>query len=308
MRKLSAGLAGLVLTLTACGGGTTTLAGPSATTSASASGSSGGETIVIGTANFTENITLGYVYAGLLKSKGYTVTVKPNLGSREIIFPALKSGEVDILPEYQGALMAYLDPNAKSSDGDGEAKALAAALPAELKVLPYAPAQDQTVWLVTKETAAKYNLKSMEDLVKVSKQLVYGAPPENKTRYIGVVGMKKVYGIEFKEFKPLDVGGPLGKAALKNGDVDVADGFSSDPAIADNGWIVLEDPKHLAPTENIVPLVRADKVTDKLTAAFTELNAKLTTEDLVKMNRRTDVDKEDPEDVADEWLKSMGLV
>ncbi|MEV0389998.1 ABC transporter substrate-binding protein [Nonomuraea sp. NPDC050643] len=306
MRKLSVGLLGLVLALTACGGGTTTLAGPSATTSAP--GSPGGETIVIGTANFTENVTLGYVYAGLLKSKGYTVTVKPNLGSREIIFPALKKGEIDLLPEYQGALMAYLDPDATSSDGDGEAKALAATLPPELKILPYAPAQDQTVWLVTKETAAKHNLKSLEDLVKISKQLVYGAPPENKTRFIGVVGMKKLYGIEFKEFKSLDVGGPLGKAALKNGDVDVADGFSSDPAIADNGWIVLEDPKHLAPTENIAPLVRADKVTDKLTAAFVGLNAKLTTDELVKMNRRTDVDKEDPEDVADEWLKSMGLV
>ncbi|TMR95924.1 ABC transporter substrate-binding protein [Nonomuraea basaltis] len=307
MLKLSAGFLGLVLTLTACGGGTTTsLAEPSAT--ASSSGAPGGETIVIGTANFTENVTLGYVYAGLLESKGYTVTVKPNLGSREIIFPALKNGEVDILPEYQGALMAHLDPDAKSSDGDGEAKALAATLPAELKVLPYAPAQDQTVWLVTKETAAKHNLKSMEDLAKVSKQLVYGAPPENKTRYVGVVGLKKVYGIEFKEFKSLDVGGPLTKAALKNGDVDVADGFSSDPAIADNGWIVLEDPEHLAPTENIAPLVSTGKVTDKLTAAFTELNAKLTTEELVKMNRRTDVDKEDPEDVADEWLKTVGLV
>jgi osmoprotectant transport system substrate-binding protein len=306
MRKLSAGLVGLVLTLTACGGGTTTLAEPAAP--ASSSGSPAGETIVVGTANFTENITLGYVYAGLLKSKGYAVTVKPSLGSREIIFPALKKGEVDILPEYQGALMAHLDPDAKSSDGDGEAKALAATLPAELKILPYAPAQDQTVWLVTKETAAKYSLKSMSGLAKISKQLIYGAPPENKTRYVGVVGLKKVYGVEFKEFKSLDVGGPLTKAALKNGDVDVADGFSSDPAIADNGWIVLEDPEHLAPTENIAPLVRADKVTDKLTAAFTELNAKLTTDELVKMNRRTDVDKEDPEDVADAWLKSAGLV
>ncbi|GAA3800577.1 ABC transporter substrate-binding protein [Sphaerisporangium flaviroseum] len=307
MRKLStiAGLAALALTVTACGGGTTTLAEPSGR--AGSTGSSGG-TIVIGTANFTENVTLGYVYAGYLKSKGYEVTVKPNLGSREVIFPALQNGDIDLLPEYQGSLLLYLDKESKAADGAAQAAELKGKLPAGLKLLPFAPAEDKTIWMVTRATAAKYGLKSLEDLKKANGKLVYGGPPEDKTRRVGIVGLKDVYGAEFKAFRALDAGGPLTKTALKKGDIDVADIFSSDAEISSNDWVGLEDPQRLQPNENIAPVVREQKADDKLTAAFEALNPKLTTEALIQMNHKTDVEKEDPEDVADEWLKSTGLV
>lgn len=299
-----AGLAALALSVTACGGGTTTLAQPSTESSSP----SGAKTIVIGTANFTENVTLGHVYAGLLKSKGYEVTVKPNLGSREVIFPALQSGDIDMLPEYQGALLLHLDKTSKAANGDAQAAELKAKLPAGLQLLPYAPAQDKTIWMTTKATADKYGLKSLEDLKKVNGQLIYGGPPEDKTRHVGIVGLKEVYGAEFKSFRALDAGGPLTKTALRKGDIDVANIFSSDAEISANDWVGLEDPQRLQPDENIAPVIREQKADAKLTAAMAELNAKLTTEELIRMNHRTDVQKEDPEDVANEWLKSVGLV
>ncbi|WP_113698584.1 ABC transporter substrate-binding protein [Nonomuraea lactucae] len=306
MRTLStiAGLAALALTVTACGGGATTLAEPSAGSGAPTAAN----TIVIGTANFTENVTLGHVYAGLLKSKGYEVTVKPNLGSREVIFPALQSGDIDMLPEYQGSLLLHLDKAGKAADGDAQAAELKAKLPAGLKLLPYAPAQDKTIWMVTRATADKHGLKSLDDLKKVTGQLVYGGPPEDKTRRIGLVGLKEVYGTEFKTFRALDAGGPLTKAALRKGDIDLANIFSSDAEISANDWVGLEDPQRLQPDENVAPLVREQKADAKLTAAMAELNAKLTTEELIKMNHKTDVEKEDPEDVANAWLKAVGLV
>jgi osmoprotectant transport system substrate-binding protein len=295
------GLLGLALTAAACGGGTTTLEEPAAPKA------TGDDSIVIGTANFTENTTLGYVYAGLLESKGYKVTVKPNLGSREVIFPALKGGDIDLLPEYQGSLLLYLDKDSKAASGDDQAKELATKLPTGVKLLPYAPAQDKTIWMVTKATATKYGLASLEDLKKANGKLVYGGPPEDKTRRVGLVGLKDVYGAEFKSFRALDAGGPLTKGALKKGDIDVADIFSSDAGIQSD-WVGLEDPKFLQPSENIAPVVREQKVSDKLQAAFATLNAKLTTAALIEMNRKTDVEKEDPKDVADAWLKSAGLV
>jgi osmoprotectant transport system substrate-binding protein len=302
MRKFTtiAGLGGIALTIAACGG-TTTLAEPSAT-------AQGADSIVIGTANYTENVTLGYVYAGLLKSRGYKVTVKPNLGSREVIFPALKQGDIDLLPEYQGSLLLYLDKASKAAEGGAQATELASRLPAGLKLLPFAPAEDKTIWMVTQETAAKYGLKSLEDLKKANGKLVYGGPPEDKTRRVGIVGLKDVYGAQFKGFRALDAGGPLTKTALKKGDIDVADIFSSDAEISANNWVGLEDPQRLQPSENVAPVVREQKAGDKLTAAFAELNPKLTTAALIQMNHKTDVEKQDPEDVAAEWLKSVGLV
>ncbi|WP_328327276.1 MULTISPECIES: ABC transporter substrate-binding protein [unclassified Streptomyces] len=290
--------------LAACSSGITSLNGDSS--GGDAGSSSGG--LVIGTANFTENQILGYLYAGALKAAGIKSTVKPNLGSREIIVPALKGGDIDLLPEYQGSLLLYLNKKATETEAGAMQNALAAVLPTSLEVLPYAAAEDRDSFAVTRETADKYGLKTLADLKKANGKLVFGAAAEMQKRVVGVVGLKDQYGVEFKEFKALDSSGPLVKGALKKGDVDVANVFTTDVDVVANHWVVLEDPKHLVPAQHIVPLIAARKADGKVRKALALLGNALTTEELTKLNRLVDKDKKDPDRVADAWLKQHKLM
>jgi osmoprotectant transport system substrate-binding protein len=305
-RTLLGGLfaAASVPALSACASGITSL-----DSQGSASGGSGSSKggITIGTANFTENQVLGYLYAAVLQAAGVKTTVRPNLGTREILIPALKGGDIDLLPEYQGALLHYLAPKATATEEGEMQNALAVALPAGLQVLPYGMAEDSDAFAVTRETAKKYGLTSLADLREQNGKLVLGAAPEVKKREVGVVGLKDVYGVEFKEFKSLDSSGPLVKGALKKGDVDVANLFTTDTDIVANGWVVLSDPKNLIPGQHIVPLIADRKADSTVRKALAELGNVLTTEDLTELNRQVDKDKKDPEDVANAYAKQHGL-
>ena len=289
--------------LAACSSGITSLKGDGA---GGDSGNSGGG-LTIGTANFTENQILGYLYAGVLNAAGIKTTVKPNLGSREIVVPALRSGDIDLLPEYQGSLLLYLDKKATETEAGAMQNALASVLPDGLEVLPYAAAEDRDSFAVTRRTADHYGLKSLADLRKVNGKLVFGAAAEMKKRVVGVVGLKDQYGVEFKEFKALDSSGPLVKGALKKGDIDIANVFTTDVDTAENGWVQLADPKHLIPAQHIVPLIASRKADSKVRKALARLGNALTTSQLTELNRLVDKDKQDPDRVADAWLKKHKL-
>ncbi|GAA3790269.1 ABC transporter substrate-binding protein [Streptomyces chiangmaiensis] len=306
-RALLGGLfaAASVPALSACAGGITSLDGQGAATGGGGSSKGG---VTIGTANFTENQVLGYLYAAVLKAAGVEVTVRPNLGTREIVIPALKSGDIDLLPEYQGALLNYLDPKATPTEEGAMQNALTLALPTGLQVLPYGTAEDSDAFVVTRETARTYGLASLTDLKKQNGKLVIGAAPEVKKRRVGAVGLKDVYGVEFKEFKSLDSDGPLVKGALKKGDVDVANLFTTDTDIEANDWVVLSDPEHLIPSQHIVPLIADRKADDTVRKALARLGNVLTTADLTELNRQVDKDKKDPEDVADAYAKQHALL
>jgi osmoprotectant transport system substrate-binding protein len=306
-RTLLGGLfaAASVPALSACASGITSLDSQG---SASGGGGSSKSGLTIGTANFTENQVLGYLYAAVLTSAGVKVKVRPNLGTREIVIPALKAGDIDLLPEYQGALLNYLAPKDDSAEPGTMQNALTLALPAGLQVLPYGRAADSDCFVVTRATARKYGLTSLADLARHSGELVIGAAPEVKKRRVGAVGLKDVYGVEFKEFKSLDSDGPLVKGALKKGDVDVANLFTTDTDIAANGWVVLSDPKNLIPSQHIVPLVADRKADDTVRRALAKLGNVLTTEQLTQLNSRVDNDKKDPQDVADAYAKQHGLI
>ncbi|WP_030324986.1 ABC transporter substrate-binding protein [Streptomyces sp. NRRL B-3229] len=305
-RTLLGGLfaAASVPALSACSSGITSLDG-GGTTSGGSGSSKGG--ITIGTANFTENQVLGYLYAAVLKKAGVKVKVRPNLGTREIVIPALKAGDIDLLPEYQGALLNYLAPKDASAEPGTMQNALTLALPAGLQVLPYSQAADSDCFAVTRATARKYGLVTLADLAKQNGKLVIGAAPEVKKRRVGAVGLKDVYGVEFKEFKSLDSDGPLVKGALKKGDVDVANLFTTDTDIAANGWVILTDPKNLIPSQHIVPLIADRKADDTVRKALARLGNTLTTAQLTELNSQVDNDKKDPEDVADAYAKQHGL-
>jgi osmoprotectant transport system substrate-binding protein len=293
----------LALLLAACGGG-----GNDALQGGSQQ--NGGSTVTVGSTNFSEQLILAEMYAAVLKKAGVKVDTRLNLGAREVVFPALEKGDIDLLPEYNGSVLAFLDPKATQTTSQEVNTALTPLLDAKgLVALEQSPAEDKDGWAVTKETAAKYGLAKISDLKGKAHMLVVGGPPELKTRPAGLPGLKKVYGIEdFKEFKALDAGGPLTTSALNKGDIDVGRVFTTQGAIAQYGWVVLQEDKPLEPAQNIVPIGRKDAMTDQVKQALDAISAKITTEELIKLNKLVDVDKQDPEKVANDWLTQQGLL
>ncbi|HMM95222.1 MAG: ABC transporter substrate-binding protein [Micrococcales bacterium] len=291
------------LGLTACGGGSDPLASDSPTASAGGGSGSGGA-IVVGGANFSESTLLAEIYAGALKAKGIDATTKTNIGAREVYLRALQDNSVQVFPEYTGALALFYDKSYSGTDADEVYAHVKEVLPKDLTVLDKSAAEDNDSINVTKETAQKYSLTKVSDLAKVAGDLTLAAPPEFKQRPQGVPGLEKTYGITFKSFRPLT--GQAIIQALANGQADAANIFSTDPAIAANGFVTLEDDKKLFGSQNIVPLVRADRA-DEVKDALNAVSAKLTTEAIAGMLKQTDIDKKDPKTVAQEFLASNGL-
>jgi len=263
-------------------------------------------TIIVGSADFPESQLLATIYAKALAAKGIKVETKLSIGSREVYIPALLDGSIDLLPEYAGATLSYLDKNATAHSPADVAAALKAALPKGVSMLTPSEAQDSDGVAVTRATAEKYKLKTIADLAPVASELVLGGPPEWKTRKEGIIGLKDIYGLEFKSFKSLDVGGPLTLSALVNDQVQAANLFSTDPAIAANDLIVLEDVKNLFPAQNIVPVIATPKVNDVVTTTLDAVSAALTTKDLIVMNGRL-ANHDSFDVVAEEWLTAHKL-
>ncbi len=301
---VSIGAAMALVTVAACGSDDSS--DPFATGSATSS-AGGSSSVTVGSADFPESVLLAEIYAGALEAKGVTVTKKLSIGSREAYIPALEDGSIDLIPEYTGVLAQYFNKDAKATDPEGVYKELEAALPETLTVLEKSAAEDKDSVVVTKATADELGLKSIADLEGKSQDLVLGGPPEWKTRPTGVPGLKKVYNLEFKSFRPLDAGGPLSVQALKNGQVDAANIFSTDPSIPANNFVVLDDPKSLFAAQNVVPLATKAKVNPTIEGALNAVSAKLDTPTLTDLLAQVVTDKKDPDAVAGEFLKANGL-
>ena len=267
-------------------------------------------TVNIGAFNFSESNILAGIYEGALSNAGFTVSVRPNLGSREIVAPALERGEIDLYPGYAETDLEFYNNAAGQASPDAQAttELLRAALaPKGATALEPSPAVNTNAFAVTKETADKYNLKKLSDLAPIGGELILGGPPECPTRPFCQAGLVNTYGITFKEFKPLDVGGPLTVGALERGDIDIAALFTSQGIIADKGWVVLEDDKGLQNADNVVPVIRTAVASEEAREVLNQVSEQLTTADLTELNRRADVDKEDPEVLAQDWLDQHGF-
>ena len=265
--------------------------------------------VVIGSANFPENALLAEIYAGALEAVGVETDTKLNIGSREVYLKALEPGDesVDIFPEYTGVLRDYFDESATGTASDEVYDELVAALPDYLTVLEPSSAEDKDAVVVTQETADEYSLTEIGDLAEVSGDMTLGGPPEWKTRDTGVPGLEEVYGVTFGDFRALDAGGPLTLRALLNGQVDAGNLFTTDPNIAAEDLVVLEDPKSLFAAQNVVPLVRSEVLNDDIESALNGVSAALDTDKLGELVTRVVIDKEDPEDVAEDFLAQEGL-
>ncbi|AVH55348.1 MULTISPECIES: ABC transporter substrate-binding protein [Streptomyces] len=268
-----------------------------------------GGTVVVGSNNFPESILLADIYGEALKSKDIKVSYKLNIGSRETTYGLIKNGTLTVLPEYNGALLAYLDAKAAPKTVEETNKAITAKLDAKLALLEPSEAQDKDAVALNEATAKKYNLtdkSTIADLADVSKDLVIGGSPEFQTRHQGLKGLKSVYGIEFKSFKALDAGGPLTAAALKGNNIQAADIFTTDPGIAKNKFVVLQDSKDLFGFQNVTPLTYKSDLPSAGVSVLNDVSAKLDTKTLIELNSQVQEGK-DPLDVAKAWLSSAGL-
>ncbi len=278
-------------------------------------GSSGGDgdkgSVVVGSTDFTEQFIVASMYGQLLEANGYDVEVRSNLGSREVVFPSLESGELDLVAEYVSTLLSFLTEGEEGGSGDLDDSLgkLDAQLEARgLVALEPAPAEDKNALAVTQATADELGIATTSDLAPIAGDLTFGGPPECPEREFCIIGLEEVYGITFGEFFPLDVGGPITMEALESGEIDVALVFSSDGQIAARGFVILEDDQGLQGVENLTPVISADVVNDEITELLNSVSAVLTTDKLSELNRRVGVDLEDPEDVALDFLVTEGLV
>jgi len=304
----AAGLA-LAIACTAC---TTGSAGQSPPGPASA-GEAGPAVITVGSFDFPESVLLAYVYAGALSARGYPVRVLPDLGSRELVEPALMTGLVQLVPEYTGSALEFV------SLGQAHATASAAATAAALArwmaargivTARPAAAQDANAIVVTAATAARYRLRTISDLARPASGLVFGGPPECAERQDCLLGLRRAYGLRFRAFAALDAGGPLTRQALDSGDIGVALLFTTDPAIQADHLVELADSRGLQPAENVIPVLRratADRYGAGLLAALDAVSARLSTAALTALNAQVELNGRDPRAVAERWLHDQGL-
>jgi osmoprotectant transport system substrate-binding protein len=292
--RLLAGLLAVVFTAVACGSSSTP-----ATTSK-------GNITIAGFA-FSEGSVLAELYGQALQHDGYNVTFKLNLGSREVVAPAIKTNQIDLYIGYAATDLEYYNKGAGEANGD--ATATTAKLNSHLQTLGLvaltpSAAVDQNAFAVTKATQQKYSLNKLSDLQPVAGQLVLGAGPECPTRPYCLPGLMSVYGLHFKAFKALDTDGSLTRAAFKNGSIDVGLVFSSDGDLNSLGLVVLQDDKHLEAADNVVPILRQAVASDEVKKVLNEISAKLTTADLVQMNSQVQLEHQDADAVTKAWLES----
>jgi osmoprotectant transport system substrate-binding protein len=310
VRKHRAGVIGAIavamaFVAAACGGGSS-----SSTTSGTKAPTKG--QITVASAGFSENVILANVYGKALQGVGYQVVFRTNLGTRQVIQPALLNGQIDSYPTYAASELEFANNNAGQASSDVQATVQHLRdiyAPKGITVLNAAPAIDTNAFAVTKATADKYNLKTISDLKPVAKQLVIAVPPECGTNKYCGIGLQNVYGLplsSFKDVKAIEVG-PVANAALQRGDVQVAEVLSSDGALQANGFVVLEDDKHLQNADNVVPVIRTDKVNNEIRDLWNSVSAKLTTDELIGMNKRLQVDRIDPDVIASDWLRKEGF-
>jgi len=276
----------------------------------SCSGGAAGDTIRIGSKNFTEEFVIAEIYAQALESKGLKVDrSKFNLGSTQIAMAALEHGDIDLYPEYTGTMLIDVLHHAPLRDPKTIYQTVSAALRARgLVVLAPSPMNDSQALATTQAIAKKYGIATLSKLAPLASQLRLATIPEFTSRADGLPGLQKFYGgFKFADVKSYDIG--LKYDALLQGSADVATAFTTDGAIAANDLVVIADDRHFWPAYNVAPVVRQD-VLSKHAQIATILNAispLITDVAAQQMNYAVEHDKADPADVATKFLKAHAL-
>lgn len=316
IRMLAVGATALALLFSACqpGGGS-----PSPSSSAS-SPPAELPTVIVGSADFDESAVVAEIYAQALEAAGFTVERHLYFGTRETTLPALESGDLNLMPEYIGALAEAVGAEA-SSDPEitfgrtaaVERRLLDVLAERGLTALDYSPGEDKDGFAVRAETAEEFSLVTMSDLAAVADQLTWGLPPECPERPLCGIGLLEVYGIDVTAI-PVENQPPCSAAmgaAVNAGAIDVARVCTTQAEIAQFNLVLLEDDKGLNPAQNIAPVLTqdlADAGGDLLAPTLNAVSAELTTEELTLLNLQVTVEVQAVEDVAQAWLEDHGLL
>jgi osmoprotectant transport system substrate-binding protein len=301
----------LGLVLAACGSSSSSSTTASTSTeSSSAKPGAGKPAVTIGDKNFAEENILGALYAQALEAKGFTVKLKDNIGSSEITYKALTSGQIDMYPEYTGTLLSAIAEKTKNPASAAAAYEEAKAFVEKhgLTLLSYTPFYDSDALATLPSYASKHNISSVADLKPLGKSVKLGAAPEFATRFEGLKGLEKEYGVK-PTFKPIAI--ELSYKALETGQVDVQDVFTTDGQLLGGKFKVLEDPKHVFGFQNVAPVVKQSVVTAEGPAFAETLNkvtSLLTTKAIQQMNAAVSIDKQSAGTVAKQFLQANGLL
>jgi osmoprotectant transport system substrate-binding protein len=283
------------------------------------SGPVGDGVIRVGSADFYESAIVAEIYAQVMEANGITVERKLNTGTREVTWAAMQSGaDINFMPEYVGFLLETLNSGVGEATADAEAtRAILADRIAgvDISVLGVTPASDVNAFVVRPDTAEQYSLTTIGDLAPVAAQLKWGLPPECATAVL-CSGALAQYGIDISTLQvtELNACGAEIATALAEGGVDVGELCSTQPDIAVNGFVSLEDDLGTQPTGALAPIVRNDQLRAleangiDLAAILDPISAAVTTEELTALNVRVGVDQEDVDVVASEWLAEKGLL
>ncbi|MFJ9780697.1 ABC transporter substrate-binding protein [Amycolatopsis sp. NPDC101161] len=272
-----------------------------------AGGGEGGASgdIIIGASDVGESLLLAQIYAGALRDAGASnVTVRPPVGSREVVVKALQDKSLSVVPDYSGNLLRYFDKETTATTSQDVYAQLRQKIPAGFEVLDQAPAEDKDLLVVGPQLASS-GVKTFSDLGRRCRDLVFGGPGQWSSRWKDKI--KTLYGCEFKEIRTTDTGGPVTVAALNSGDVQVADLFSTSSTIAANGFVPLVDDKNMFPAQNIVPLVARGTLSPSEVTALNRVSAALTTEQLTELNVEFTEKKRNPLDIAEDFLARNNL-
>ena len=288
-----------------------------------ASGGYSGGPIIIGSQQYYSNEIIAELYAQMMEKAGLSVTREYQIGQREVYLPELEAGKIHVIPEYGGNLLEYysktsasVNPTAATATAPASRTAsdtasiqdtLLRTLPHSLTVLNPAEATDQDSLTVTKATAQAHSLTSIGDLASLGRPITIAANSEFTTRPYGPKGLKAVYGVDASVTPVEDSGGPLTVKALTDGTVDVADIYSSDPAIGVKDLVILSDPQMLILPQNVTPLVSASLPAIAATA-INRVSALLTPDELRSLNQRSTGEKLSSKVIATDWLTSKKLL
>ena len=293
--------------LAACGGDDSGDGG--STQSAAAQPGKDKPPVTLGTKNFTEQFVLGQLYKQALEAKGYKVALKQNIGSTEIADKALRSGQIDLYPEYIGIFNTAVAGDEKAYPSVDAAFAAGKAYAEQhgFTLLPLTPFTDIDALAVLPAYARAHNLESVADLASI-RGIKLGAPPEFRQRETGLVGLARVYGIRDVDFSPLTIG--LQYQALDDGKIDVADVFTTDGQLQSGRYVLLRDPQNVFGFQNVTPVV-STRVLAAEGAGFADtldaVSRVLTTRAMQQMNAAVAIDKQSPADVARQFLQANGL-
>jgi len=269
------------------------------------------QVVRVGSKNFTEQFIVAEVYAQALENAGIKAQTRPNLGATLIAHAALLNGDIDLYPEYTGTAMAHVVKGDLSGSAEQTYETVKSYYEKNLHLTLLQPTHINNGYaiVVLPETAVKYKLRTLSDLGPASRNLSFGAEGSFADRSDGLPGMSRVYGIHFKDFRNLAKLG-LRYGALTSKNIDVSFGFTTDWQIAADRLVVLDDDKHLFPPYFLVPVIRQDTLArnPKIADVLNRVSPLLTNENMRAMNAAVERDKEEPKDVATQFLKEKGIL